>query len=233
MYASVHEISFEQEDESNPTVDELKIATQKFLECKNIKWGDLYRNTAVFGDRNSNMGIYDGEKVVDLSAWPDDYGCLPQQFKILVPHPTEKFIIPPRYWVYISDNDFFEPQKDGICHNSIVWFDHIPHQKELLSNITIGDFEGKKLVYTFFFVDGKKYFLVYDDDETMTVDEGEELPDDYFASLKEEFKERLESDELIEYNCLSHEFGEDTDVLRHTFFMRTEDSDPAWESGKN
>lgn len=230
MYATVHEISFPQEDESSPSEDELKVATQKFLECKNVKWGDLYRNTAVVGERNSNMGIYDGQKVIDLSAWPDDYGCLPQQFKILVPHPTENFIIPPRYWVDIPDNDYFEPHKDGLCHNSIVWFDHAPHRKELLSNITVGDFEGKILVYTFFSVQDKTYFIVYDDEGAMTLDEGEKLPADYYTSLQEEFKERLESDDLIEYNCLSTEFVVDSDVLRRTFFMRTEDSDPAWEA---
>lgn len=203
--ACVFEISCPQEDKAIPSKSELKVAfdeVKKLPEFPNIKFGDLVYNVEVGGYRNDGLYIYDGEKLLDLDNKKDDYGHLPQKFRVLEKHPTHDFIIPPTYWAGCGG-------QRGVDHNSIVWFDHTQKRNELLGNITYGKLKcGKYAVYTFCVLDGQKYMIVYnfqgdEDAEYKYNEETFELGDQLKQQLITKFRGYLESDKTICFWCSS------------------------------
>lgn len=139
--------------EITPTLDE-GILEDEYLEAglnylrsinASIKYGDMVIFDKIAGYRNDGVAIYDGTKIVDLASEPDDYGNLPQQFKVLeAPH-----YFPIDYW------------KDSIAHNSIVWFDHRPYKGELLSSFKWHPQDKSALVASFTGPDNQTYQIVF------------------------------------------------------------------------
>lgn len=183
--------------------EELEIALG-YLKSKNIKpeFGDLIVFDIPKRYRNDGIAIFDGEKIINLDCEPDDYGTLPQMFRVIELCNGKRF--PIKYWhTYDKDNNTL-----GITHNSIVWFDHQPYFDQLIDNITYDDshFNGKFSLYTSFIADdGNRYFIIccyqqsdidYDYD-TCKVDDLEEA--------KQLFLDQLEKEELIPLESNSFE----------------------------
>lgn len=85
------------------------------LNIADLKRGDFIFVESELGDRNNGKYMFDGQKIIGLSRYPDDYGSIPEEFQI------GKF--PPLYW------------KDLIDHNSDVPFDVARN----LPNLTISN----------------------------------------------------------------------------------------------
>jgi len=231
---TVHEIAFPQADETVPTRNELDKAMELLNEKGvELKFGDLISNsTFEHPERNGGLVIFDGEKIVDLSEEPDDYGCLPKEFKVLVSFPDQKGdVIPIRYW--------HDPAGDKrtICHNNIVWFDHTPYRETLLKNIVYDDVlfkDGqfnldhnaehkiatpKFAIYTHFTLGGRTYYLVFDicDEVCEFLEDGHEdvlrLPANIVNKMISVFKQRLESDKLWQYNSFPFDDFYDTELM--------------------
>lgn len=98
--------------------------------------------------RNDDLYIYNKitDKIMKLNYNIDEYGSLPQKFRIFEPH-QKGFIIPKTYWHHARHR--------SIVHNWIVWFDDTIYRKELAENVTYSHFplvlkdkKSKKIVWT-------------------------------------------------------------------------------------
>lgn len=110
-------------DDCEITEQQLAAGTLYLQRCNlPVRWGDLVRFECMEDYRNCGVTIFDGTKLIDLIYEPDEYGNLPQQFRVLERMPGSARIIPIRYW-------------DKIRHNNYVWFDHRPYASELLNSL--------------------------------------------------------------------------------------------------
>jgi len=62
------------------------------------KWGDFITVRQASTYRNQGLYLFDGKKVVDLCHCVDDYGALPPNFQMGMPHPVTGKPIPFDYW---------------------------------------------------------------------------------------------------------------------------------------
>lgn len=218
LKASVFRIAFPQEDSSSPSVEELEVATKmvrESKECEGIKWGDLVINDTVAGYRNDGVMIFDGERVRDLANYPDDYGNVPEEFKVLQPHPLTKELIPTQYWTDHKSPD----DRQLISHDYLVWFDHTPFKNELVENVRFDKefpYSDREVLYTSFTLGDKKLYLVFNLREYLEGGDTEYTDSDgERAQVFQTFKERLESNEMWSYICVFEDFIQEAtdDVL--------------------
>lgn len=159
LHAPVHSVIQELNDPSLPAEEELAEGLRE-LRSRSVplKWGDLVRFSN--GDyRNDGLVIFDGEKLIDLSPYPDDYGTLPSEFRVLIPHPETKEIIPLGYW-HLHHNEVTNETTEGICHNDYVWLDHSRVGEELIRNLHSHTVEGKYQMESSFVMEGQTYEVV-------------------------------------------------------------------------
>jgi hypothetical protein len=109
-------------------------------------------------DRNDNLFIYDGSKILELSREPDDYGTIPDEFGVI-----SEF--PPRYWHCTESR--------GVVHNELV---PLPPLSRIFPDLNIlqqtldnehcdnelfeKETTDEPCWYTSFVVDGERYYLV-------------------------------------------------------------------------
>lgn len=115
--------------------------------------GDLVLFDCSEGGRNRGIVIFDGETIIDLSAEPDGYGTLPENFRVI------EGGVPLTYWEYRGNDD----HERGICHNTNVWFDHFLVLEECLKNVTYGLVaDCKYAIYTTFNYNNSTYRIILD-----------------------------------------------------------------------
>ena len=186
-----HYVDFKTEDEN--ILNEAE-ANEVLIIFKNsnidLRRGDLISTQSKHGYRNEGIAIYDGVNIVNLCYDFDDYGCVPQQFKVIQEFPIN-------YWK--DDYKILDVTKRGIDHNSIVWFDHNIVKDQCINNVTyriIND--GKYGAVTEFNYNNKVYYIVLDHDGE---DGYEEFLENNTAvaiqSLKEELLEYLNLDFIV------------------------------------
>jgi hypothetical protein len=210
LHAPVHSVIQELNDPSLPAEEELAEGLRE-LRSRSVplKWGDLVRFSN--GDyRNDGLVIFNGEKLIDLSPYPDDYGTLPSEFRVLVPHPETKEIIPLGYW-HLHHNEVTNETTEGICHNDYVWLDHSRVGEELIRNLHSHTVEGKYQMESSFIVEGQRYEVV-----VVTLDHEGFDESGTPKSLEEENKfratvEKVWSDFSLPKQCLK----EDCTTLYH------------------
>lgn len=220
--APVHELDFEVEEPSLPSRAELDKALEKYPHKDTLKFGDLISNTSVVPERNDGLSIFDGQKIIDLSSFPDDYGNLPKMFRVLEPLPEVEQkgdpegkdvkeesheVIPITYW-------HNEEAKRCVSHNSVIWFDHRRYKKELLENMRYDTSlsEDQQYAFSTSFVnvyDGETYHIVLitgflefsEVEEEPYFDWEVPLPAEVVKKAMDVFKKIIESDELPVFNC--------------------------------
>lgn len=147
--------------------------------------GDLVIFDADTGYRNLGVTIYDGNKIIDLSDEPDEYGTLPQIFRVIEDG------VPVDYW---SDRDKTDTGR-GITHNSIVWFDHSEVLQQCLQNILYSRIEGGMCaINTYFRYSGKNCRIIFDHtNETWEICNKKtlDLPDSTVSLMEERFRSQL------------------------------------------
>lgn len=169
--------------------EEFNNILKKNLKDNNIvpSFGDFIVDEAYDGYRNNGVCMWDGNDIVFLSWDPDDYGCLPANFSVWVPHPEKGFIIPPRYWEFIK-------------HNFMTRFNHKQHIENMVmkyDNILLGG------LYALYVTWDNVHFIVFNMYESDNLenfrDEDVEKPfdDDVLELLKDEFGKLLEKDVLM------------------------------------
>lgn len=111
----------------------VNIFSLRNLDFSILKNGDLVENTNESGNRMDGVFIVNNEKLEELIDYPDDYGTIPEKFKVISEFPVS-------YWhdSYNNLNKF-----ESYWHNSYVWFD----PTEIGLKIYKKDF--KKLNYKF------------------------------------------------------------------------------------
>ncbi len=187
IHVPVHLVRATLQDPTFPTRAELDQGLQE-LRSRHVplKWGDLV-SFSVDKDRNDGVVIYDGEKLIDLAVLPDEYGTVPSQFRVLVPHPESKEIIPLGYWHLQRDDK--GNITEGICHNTYVWLDHARVGEELIRNLSVSanllpSAEKKYVLFSHFTVEGVQY-------EVVVVTFGEEGFSENGSPLTKEAEEKL------------------------------------------
>ena len=100
---------------------ELRDAIKAELVDEELSFGDFIFDEAwpMSGYRNNGLYMWDGDDVIHLNSDIDEYGSLPDDFKVWEPHPEKGFIIPLLYW-------------GAIDHNTYVNFDHKPYVKDMV-----------------------------------------------------------------------------------------------------
>jgi hypothetical protein len=120
-------------DDSRPVrevADHMNLAIWKYAyqhPKSRPKWGDivwvkgyLYRNEGII--------FHDGEDLIELPGYVDDYGTIPPEFQILIRHPNNpKKIIQPEYWL--------EDSIRSVTHNNVVWLNYLPYIEEMKRNV--------------------------------------------------------------------------------------------------
>ena len=148
-------------DAACPARDELDAGLAYLVETgADVRFGDLAAFKAHYGYRNDGVAIFDGEQLVALSAYPDDYGCLPQMFRVLGVSEGDggaRAVFPIWYW---HDRPGYQRgETDGsIAHNFVVWFDHRPFRQQLVANWSLDPRTGR--AQTFFRSNGETYYVV-------------------------------------------------------------------------
>jgi len=138
---------FSVESEDNlPSEDEIverlnqDVKIQRYLEEANVRRGDIV-HLEVYGDyRNDGKFIYDGENLVPLNTEIDEYGSIPNEFRVIDEFPI-------RYW------------ENVIEHNSIVPFDPIKYIDDIRNNLKRIECQGKCFKTTFYDPCGREYTL--------------------------------------------------------------------------
>ncbi len=152
-----HYVNFKAEDENQLTDEEAKEILMILNDSDiDLRRGDLISTHAEHGYRNQEISIYDGVNIVNLCYDYDDYGCVPEQFKVIQEFPIN-------YWK--DDWKISDVRKRGIDHNNIVWFDHNIVKDQCIKNIThkiVND--GKYGAITQFTYNDKIYYIVLDED---------------------------------------------------------------------
>lgn len=118
----------------------VNIFSLRNLDFSILKNGDLVENTNESGYRMDGVFIVNNEKLEELIDYPDDYGTIPEKFKVISDFPIS-------YWhdSYNNLNKF-----ESYWHNSYVWFD----PTEIGLKIHKKDF--KKFNYKFISWDNKE-----------------------------------------------------------------------------
>lgn len=157
--------------------------------------GDLVVFDSIAGYRNTGVAIFDGVRIIDLSPLPDDYGVLPEYFRVI------EGGVPINYWSWNDDTD----EGRGISHNSYVWFTHQLVRDQCLKNIRfVSNFrDDRAAIYTRFLFNGVVYFIVYDyadnNYEDVDYDTFQFKNEKTKAKCLKEFREMLESDKLLAF----------------------------------
>ena len=184
------------QDPVEPSIQELE-ETLAYLTSQNIKpeFGDLIEFEQYSGYRNDGIAIFDGEKIIDLAHEPDDYGTLPQIFRVFEKYPNGK-IFNQFYWHNVFEDNY--GRWKGITHNNIIWFDHCRYAAQIIKNIRYDNllYDGKFSVYTDFINDDGeniKIVLLYQDTlDNMTINGWNKFMEGYrlhmFSSHKFEVK---------------------------------------------
>jgi hypothetical protein len=188
-----------------------------------IKYGDLVIFDQIINYRNDAHAIYDGDNIINLASDPDEYGTLPKQFQVLSP---------PHYFPI----DYWHGFNEGIRHNTIVWVNHRPYQKELLSSIQQDPTKKFALISNFTGPDNQTYQLVVEFEERFDYDcdiasgrivenpdgykvnlriprSTEPLTNDYVEKMKEIFREKIDAETILSCSTTAMEtesFGENT-----------------------
>jgi len=142
------------EEETLFTDEELQQALQYLhkIDADLVK-GDLVIFDAVEGYRNTGVAIFDGINIIDLASELDDYGNLPQSFRVI------EGGVPIRYWEFLDETN----EGRGITHNRIVWFDHSKVLQQCLANIKFGLVDDKhSAIHTTFYYAGQQYNIIYE-----------------------------------------------------------------------
>lgn len=112
--------------------------------------GDLVIFDAIEGYRNEGVTIFDGENIVELDFELDEYGALPNNFRVIEAN------VPVTYW---SHSD----ELRGIQHNNIVWFNPSLVKEQVISNVQYGMVsDGRYGIYTTFMYNNIPYRIFYD-----------------------------------------------------------------------
>jgi hypothetical protein len=121
-------------------------------QCHDIRRGDL---VTIFPNeeryRNDGTGIWDGERLRNLSGNPDDYGTIPEEFMV----DEENFA--PDWWVNV------------IAHNNL-WWPSGQIRDECIAHVEYGKLEGvdQECWHTHFTWKGEKMPVVMDREEKVT-----------------------------------------------------------------
>jgi hypothetical protein len=217
--------SFDFEDNDQLTQDHFDLALIYLQEIKqaDLVKGDLIVFEALSGYRNSGLAIYDGSKIIDLDYEIDDYGALPQSFRVIEDG------IPLDYWAKGEVN---------IGHNNIVWFNHTLVREECLKNLTYGlldDEKGKKYaIFTTFLMNHQEYRIVlsYHIDDCL-VGGGIMNEDDYHFHDEEvatirlkQLRRILSADKLVPFSIESDFYsGNSTTLYLESFFSLEDESE--------
>lgn len=167
---------------SNPNV-------QKFLASEGIRRGDVVHLEAADNYRNTGKYIYDGYRIINLNYDYDEYGAVPNEFKVIDEFPIH-------YWTSV------------IAHNGIVHFNSDPYVDEILDHlekIDANDIEIYKSIFTH--ANGTSYttFFIYEDGP-----EGEEkIHDDLQSHVFDAFDD-MGCEEIGDYDP-------DTTLFRSVF----------------
>lgn len=168
-----------------------------------LRRGDLIRYQEDAGYRNNGVAIFDGEKIVDLYTEIDDYGSLPEEFRVIEEN------VPIGYWRDVSD------EQPGIAHNNIVWFDHRSVRDQALANIQLGKVEtGEHLVFTTFIYNDKEYRIIFD---PYGVKDTKYLTKNQVNKFITKAREQLSSDKLIIFGHGMGEYGDTTLVTENLY----------------
>lgn len=153
-------------DECELSDQELRKALSYLKEINaDLVKGDLIIFDAVAGYRNDGVAIFNGTKIINLSYEPDDYGNLPNSFRVIEDN------VPIKYWS--TENGL-----PGISHNNIVWFDCAKVLTQCLNNI--------KLNSTTFIYNDQQYRIIYENSDNLYGHELEESFRFLLNSLSEE-----------------------------------------------
>lgn len=121
-----------------------------------VRRGDLIIFDKDAGYRNQGVAIFNGTKIVHLYYEIDDYGSLPEEFRVIEEG------VPITYWADISATKN-TPAWYGIQHNDIVWFDHKLVLKECLRNLQYGKVDKDKYgIFTTFVFGNGLYYIIFD-----------------------------------------------------------------------
>lgn len=178
------------------------IAALTYIQNKkaDLRKGDLIIFDKNAGYRNEGVAIYNGEKIVNLYTKVDDYGSVPQEFRVV------EGGVPLNYWKNISETD---PAKYGIDHNEIVWFNHVPVRDRCINRMIYGRIDRKYAIFTTFEYEGKEYRLILNypnTDATAYCDEKDYMfhSSTVMYQYMEIFRKLFESDELIVFETDSY-----------------------------
>jgi hypothetical protein len=202
LKAKVHHVhvEFEVEDELNPETQQL-LNDAVFELGTPPSFGDFIVNDYQSGYRNDGVYMWDGVNVVDLDFADDEYGSLPKKFRVWEEHPELGFVIPPRYWSFIS-------------HNLITRFDHTPHMERMVVKYDTNLF-GRG-IYALYATWDDVHFIVYDFSTTdlEVVDLTVPFDTDFLEREKAIFIGYLERNELIfEYDVDCYEYVCDDRII--------------------
>lgn len=159
-----------------------------------LRKGDFVIYDSVAGYRDGGTTIFDGTKIINLGDFPDDYGSLPENFKVIEDG------VPIDYWYGYGGG------LHGL-NNSFVWFNVDPYYSQCIDNMTVisgedgGDHECR--AKTTFVKDGETYTIVY---HTYT---------DYEENVKECFSDWLKKEKYYQVD----EDGKVTPNTLHIFVL--------------
>ena len=135
-----------------------------YLSTADLVFGDMILFESHMGFRDDGKAIWDGEKIIDLSFEPDDYGTIPPQFEVFNG-------VPVNYWFDLGHEERFlesECMKWGITHNKIINIDkNILPQNPRINNIIL--YESSSRVEIDYFEFGGYWFGI-DLDEYDSID---------------------------------------------------------------
>lgn len=180
--------------------EKLRNAIKAELVVEEISFGDFIVDGAwpMSGYRNEGVYMWDGDDVIHLNWDVDEYGSLPDNFKVWERHPEYGFIIPLLYW-------------SSIDHNTFVNFDHKPYVKDMVIKYDNILLDG---LYALYATWDNVHFIVFsaslrgyhklEHEENM----GKPFDDHVVELCKNKFVEMLNEDELIfAYEPTGKQFG--------------------------
>jgi hypothetical protein len=179
-------------EDADLTSEELEKGLQYLRsQSADLIYGDLVAFESAIGYRNEGLAIFDGEKIINLDAEPDDYGTLPEKFHVITNG------VPIDYW-----HGSQEPNS-AICHNTHVWFDPTPVLDQCLANIQysrLQDQQSEKwAIFTTFEYEGRMYRIILDLSPADLVDEdtGKLTDEGTVDEMCQKFRRILESPDPI------------------------------------
>ncbi len=157
----VHDISEEDfpiYNQGDDIPEEILSKALQFLRGRNadLIYGDLiFFETGLNSSYSSNVAIFDGSKIINITDEYDEYGSIPPQFHVI------ENGVPIDYWCKNYNNII------SLDSNPIVWFDHSSVRNECLQNVktkVVVDSLGceDQIIYTTFHYEGKEFMIVFD-----------------------------------------------------------------------